>query len=124
MLPWESFGPDGRPLTFRIIDDVYTIRWTDELWTRATNCDGWVTYQPPVICVSTHLSPMRLAQVFTHEIVHAILKALDPDKTTYTIEEVCHAASFLATVWMDNPDVFRWLEGVLATARTPLVHPR
>jgi hypothetical protein len=120
-MPWEACDAQGRPISLRVLDTIYHIRWDEYVLGEIAQMDGAVSRDPPLILISSRLTPLNTANTLLHEITHAICRMVDRKKSEFTGEDVCERAAQIATVWMDNPATFRWLDSLIGTARRPIL---
>lgn len=96
-----------RPKTVKILNLDYVVDWRDDDWREQTESHGQHCYTRQTIRIQK-ASPQIEADVFLHEVLHAITDAMSLSDGASEEEFVSRTATGLATVWRDNPEAFKW----------------
>lgn len=114
--PPPAEPPTDRPTKVKVLNLYYRIRWVDNEIGDGANKYGWVNHQRNLICIDRERPAAEVVDTLVHELLHVCWRtmALPPEATE---ESVCgRLASALCTVWIDNPDLFAWINQELADA--------
>mgnify|MGYP003656967002 CR=1 FL=1 len=99
-----------RPSTVKVLGLLYTLKWVDSC--SGGDCLGWCDNNDLTITIVTQQPDTALANVFLHEVIHAIncsmnIEGVDEEKLTNRL------ANGLCSVWVDNPQVWNWWSKLL-----------
>ena len=99
-----------KPKKIQILNLVYKIRWVDNAIQIGSEAQGWCDFENQLIVINSDNSPQIVAEVFLHEILHALLFALDLTDTAEIDHEqiVSRSATGICTIWKQNPAAFKW----------------
>jgi len=101
-----------RPVSVKIGPYTYEIREIDDAQ-RRFGYDGHLNHDALIIHFHDHSDPVYTAEVFIHEILHAIHHHFCMKDSTPEEMFAENTALGLVMVWKDNPDVFKWWTSLL-----------
>lgn len=99
----------GKPLSLMILSQRYKVLWMDQETKSIGACNGAMLKDSGVLSMDPDLPPTLMADVFQHEIIHALCKAFRLDEKKCEEEDIAaYISTGLCTVWQQNPRAFRW----------------
>jgi hypothetical protein len=99
-----------KPTKVQVLNLEYAIRWVDNVIQIGSEAHGWCDFENQLIVINGDNSPQIVAEVFLHEVLHALLFALDLTDTANIDHEqiVSRTATGICTIWKQNPTAFKW----------------
>lgn len=99
-----------RPKKIKILNLEYKIRWVDKAIQIGSEAQGWCDFENQLIVINKEASDQVVAEVFLHEINHALLAALDLMEIADVDHEqiVSRISTGFCTIWKQNPSAFKW----------------
>jgi|TARA_R110001592_G_scaffold193163_2_gene440256 hypothetical protein len=99
-----------KPTKVQVFNLEYSIRWVDNAIQIGSEAHGWCDFENQLIVINGDNSPQIVAETWLHEVLHALLLALDIVDTSSVDHEqiVSRTATGLCTIWKQNPDAFKW----------------
>lgn len=99
-----------KPTKVQVFNLEYSIRWVDNAIQIGSEAHGWCDFENQLIVINGDNSPQIVAETWLHEVLHALLLALDIVDTSNADHEqiVSRTATGLCTIWKQNPDAFKW----------------
>jgi hypothetical protein len=99
-----------KPTKVQVLNLEYAIRWVDDAIQIGSEAQGWCDFENQLIVINADNSAQIVAEVFLHEVLHALLFALDlADASKVDHEQiVSRTATGLCTIWKQNPAAFKW----------------
>ena len=99
-----------KPTLIKVLGFQYSIKWVETY--SAGDCLGWCDSSDLTITIVSKQPDTALANVFLHEVIHAInysmnIEGVDEEKLTNRL------ANGLCSVWYDNPQVWNWWSKLL-----------
>jgi hypothetical protein len=100
----------NKPKKIQILNLVYKIRWVDNAIQIGSEAQGWCDFENQLIVINGDNSAQIIAETWLHEVLHALLFALDlTDAAEIDHEQiVSRTATGLCTIWKQNPAAFKW----------------
>jgi hypothetical protein len=96
-----------------VLNLTFKVKWLDRTTHNATEAYGFCCYDTQTIGISEGLAKDQMADVFLHEIIHALYFAMGL-KEGSDEESVAHrVATGLCTVFKSNPKFFKWWSDLL-----------
>lgn len=110
-------APTKRPEHVKVANLVYKIRWVDRAIGSGANKYGWCDHLRNTIFVDEDSPPLEVVDTLIHELLHVCWRATAlPEEAKE--ESVCgRLSSSLLAAWMDNPDLFAWVNEQLMEGR-------
>lgn len=99
-----------KPTKVQVLNLEYAIRWVDNAIQIGSEAHGWCDFENQLIVINGDNSPQIVAETWLHEVLHALLFALDLVDTSNIDHEqiVSRTATGICTIWKQNPAAFRW----------------
>lgn len=97
-----------RPTSIDIFACRWEIRWEDKAVEIATDAWGVCVYDRQTIIMSSQMKPHFEADIFLHELIHAVCKSMGMGDRFSEEECAQKLAIGLCTVWRNNPEVLKW----------------
>ena len=99
-----------KPTKVQVLNLKYAIRWVDNAIQIGSEAHGWCDFENQLIVINGDNSPQIVAETWLHEVLHALLFALDLADTSNISHEqiVARTATGICTIWKQNPAAFKW----------------
>ena len=99
-----------KPTKVQVVNLEYAIRWVDNAIQIGSEAHGWCDFENQLIVINGDNSPQIVAETWLHEVLHALLLALDIVDTSSVDHEqiVSRTATGICTIWKQNPAAFKW----------------
>ena len=99
-----------KPTIVQVLNLEYAIRWVDNAIQIGSEAHGWCDFENQLIVINGDNSPQIVAETWLHEVLHALLLALDIVDTSSVDHEqiVSRTATGICTIWKQNPAAFKW----------------